>query len=164
LRSNVESPDVSDFIYAIDWSDSTVVAALITFGGAVVVALIGGFFMLRAARKKQSNQANAPQVQQTVTQNASPTTNVQASPKQHQTQTVKIGVDEEGVGRVIEAKYAPIEAELAALREDFGSIRAQLVGKVEPPDTTDPRKLLAAEFFNEGVGIYETGDVPGAMR
>jgi len=129
---------------------SNIIAACIGVLGTVLAQIIARW----GKRKFESRGASA---QQTVTQTANPTIKSESSPRQQQSQIVRVGLDEAGVGRELSQRLAPMETMLAV-------IDAKIAPKSPPSTSTDPRERLAVDFFNQGNDLWNADDIEGASR
>ena len=136
-----------EWLGAIQWDHPGIVASV---SGAVVAGL---FAILTALmkRKKASNDGAGG-----VSTTGSPEITVAPKFEIDNKPTFNVGLNEKDVGQALNKAVEPLRHEIAALK-------AELAPKQPVPDSGDPLKVKAVEFFNAGLDAHEKGEVGRAF-
>ena len=150
---------------AIQWDHPGIV-------GPIAAALTAGVFAIVTAimKRKKPSDDGAAGVSTTVSPeiNVAPQIDIDNKPSNVFEPTVNVGLDERGVGKELGKALRPVHDELSCIKEDVKALRSQqdvvqLAPKHTPPDSDDPLKVKAAEFFNAGVEAYGQGEIGQAI-
>ena len=145
---------IMEWLKAVEWDHPGIV-------GPVAAALtIGLLKIIPAIIKRKRRDGAAPNITTTVNPDitVAPQTKIENKPSNVFKPT--IGLDEKAVGQEVSKALDPhsarIEARIQALSEQMA---AQLAPKQPVPDSGDPLKVKAIEFYNAGVEAHDEGEI-----
>lgn len=148
-----------EWLGAIQWEQAAIV-------GPVAAALTAGVFGIVIAIMKRKKPPDDGQAGLSTTVSpeitVAPKFNIDNKPSNVFKPTVKVGLDEQEVGQEVSKAVDPLRQGIEALREQLAT--AQLAPKQPLPDSENPLKVKAVEFYNAGVDAaneHETGQAIG---
>lgn len=154
---------MKELLATIEWSNPAIFGPLLVAIGAIAGQLIKSLFTMLNRHKGDDNT-----VQQTVTQNASPTINTEASPNQSQSQITQIGLDEKKMSdKFDEVKYAIKQGNdviVDTIRDKNSQNSTPTHGDPLIDDSSDIKKTIAIEFSEKGQFYLQENQPKFAIR
>ena len=150
---------------AIQWDHPAIV-------GPVTAAVTAGVFAIVTAimMRKKSSDDGARGVSATVSPEitVAPQIDIDNKPSNVFKPTVKVGLNEKDVGQAVSKAVDPVRRDLASVSAGIKALSeqmatAQLAPKQPVPDSGDPLKVKAVEFYNAGVDAYDEGEIGQAL-
>ena len=150
---------ILEWLKSVPWEHPGIV-------GPVAAALtIGLLKIIPAIIKRKRRDGAAPNITTTVNPDitVSPQTNIENNPSNVFEPSVTYGLDEKAVGDELSKALNPHSARIESRIEALGEQLAQLAPKEPLPDSKDPLKVYAVEFYNAGLDAYMKGEVGQAL-